>query len=382
MNETDISSDSSPKDLVFVAKSEFDSNTLTAMFSTDFLNAFKALLEKKCVNGVCLPRTEAAYSLGLTPALKILDKKEDESLRDRCTIDFKTACISLGITLGEKDKIEGNLTEDQKSKLLILQEEKAFDAYDIYKAKRANNLEKENILGIIVNEGVVPGYLLQKGPGGGIAAATKSDDSSSEKVVRTSVKTPKFPEGFIETAIAALNALLPSRKYIASPKPFAKRSTITGRMAGLWHATHNGEIKWLGSEFETMLSAALTSGIITGFKSERGAGKGFYRLSVEELSKETPVVTEPVSEKVVADTSIENVLPVVLDSIVQEPAIEVMVDDGSLDLSLKEDTNDLSAEISSITDPEFIEVEKEERPARPRSVDHKNKKQKNSARAA
>ncbi len=367
MNETDISSDSSPKDLVFVAKSEFDSNTLTAMFSTDFLNAFKALLEKKCVNGVCLPRTEAAYSLGLTPALKILDKKEDESLRDRCTIDFKTACISLGITLGEKDKIEGNLTEDQKSKLLILQEEKAFDAYDIYKAKRANNLEKENILGIIVNEGVVPGYLLQKGPGGGIAAATKSDDSSSEKV---------------ETAIAALNALLPSRKYIASPKPFAKRSTITGRMAGLWHATHNGEIKWLGSEFETMLSAALTSGIITGFKSERGAGKGFYRLSVEELSKETPVVTEPVSEKVVADTSIENVLPVVLDSIVQEPAIEVMVDDGSLDLSLKEDTNDLSAEISSITDPEFIEVEKEERPARPRSVDHKNKKQKNSARAA
>jgi hypothetical protein len=316
--------------VIFAASDTFNPSLRGAMFSSAFILAFTALLDKHCAAGAALPRAEAAYLLGLTPKLEILTDKEEKSLRARCEKALTASLAKHGIDKalrakyedeikkkGSIDKFHGfdvqfilecilecgsTVTEEQRAAFEADCEAQKFDAYADYRRLRNANLEAEGILGFVINEEVVPGYTLQKGPGGGICK-DGTTRPANQKSGTSAPKPPKFPERFLEVLAIALDGQMDGDKEVWEPllpprrsderMVYVKRSAITQRMSAIKFEMDKAagitgkDLKpmWLGSEFENYISAALTHNVIPGFDSERGVGKGIFRLASGETKK-------------------------------------------------------------------------------------------------
>lgn len=209
------------------------------IFNSDFVAHVVNTLDEKCINGETLTREELCQALDLASPLP--EKPSDPEAPK-----------------GESDS----------------------PAWSAYKSARARNLTVEAIVGSLITLDVIQGFDTRKGPGGGIGKVGEKRQAAAKDAKKNTRK--EFPEGFLDNLTTALNTLC------VEPGKCVPRRDIAKSMGTP------------GSETDALISAALASGRVPGFGSQRGVGGGIKRLAAGEVAAPEPTVQ---AEETVTESS-------------------------------------------------------------------------------
>ena len=169
------------------------------------------------------------------------------------------------------------------------------EAYQAYTAQKNRNTTVEQLLGSLINLGIVPGYENRKGPGGGIGKAGEKALREKGKAV---AKTLVLESNFVSLALAVMNDRMP-----AGSTERLSRKAIVEEMG-----VRDGTVK-PGSDVEALISAGIRQGEFAGFKTYRGPRGGVGRDDGAVSASSTDTTEETASSDDASET-VEAVAPV------------------------------------------------------------------------
>jgi len=203
-------------------------------FAADTVTEVAAKLEQHCTNGGSITRSNLAFELGLSEPLPL------------------TKVNAPAIAL-KANASEAEVAEHQAAK----------DAAKAYADQKHRNTTVENLLGSMINLGVLQGYENRKGPGGGIGKVNEKALREKGKAV---VKPLTLDSGFVSLALSVMNERMPAGSDMR-----LSRKAIVEEM-GVRDLTVKP-----GSDVEAFISAGIRQGEFPGFKTYRGPRGGVGR---------------------------------------------------------------------------------------------------------